>query len=560
LALLRTERVAEGEEITGSPDAPRLVSALHRHLLNYARMSQQALVGSTRADDPGGSHRVLSLPIRRRGQRVVGFLAFFAPPGAPAFGVRALRVGEWVARRVCELLDQRYDANTGLPLRVEFERQAELVCSAVGVHQLLFLDVDHLQTINEAFGLHVGDEVLLRVAEVVRRRTPRSGVCARLDGDRMVICLPLTSSAAAETAAQELCAAVAALSYVRGEGKVNIGVSIGIATLVMHEGSSAGWHEGLARTLAFAEAACRQAKAAGCGRHHRWLETAAPVALHVVAAIDAPILERLRRVIASESPTFLAQSLLPLQGYGDPRFELLLRLPMGEGELLAPDKFLPLASRAGLLPAVDRWVIRNVITLLAGQPEVLHRRVARFSVNLSAATLSTPTAAAALLQDMEELLVSTGLPPDVLVFDIPVSELAPGSSAWTAALPSLQRLRMLGCGVALDNCTAADAQALGTQALPLTELKLDGNRVRAMLDDALMDSDMRAALQWAASRGLDTVAKCVETEALRLRVQELGCVYGQGFEMGRPLPLAHVLEDLSMYEMLATAPGAALDA
>ena len=560
LALLRTARVAEGEEITGSPDAPRLVSALHRHLLNYARMNQQALVGSTRADDPGGSHRVLSLPIRRRGQRVVGFLAFFALPGAPAFGVRALRVGEWVARRVCELLDQRYDANTGLPLRVEFERQAELVCSAVGVHQLLFVDVDHLQAINEAFGLHVGDEVLLRVAEVARRRTPRSGVCARLDGDRMVICLPLTTAAAAETAAQELCASVAELSYVRGEGKVNIGVSIGVASLTMHEGSSGGWHEGLARALAFAEAACRQAKAAGCGRFHRWLETTPPIAMHAVAAIDAPILERLRRVIASESPTFLAQSLLPLQGYGDPRFELLLRLPMGEGELLVPDKFLPLAARAGLLPAVDRWVIRNVIKLLAGQSEVMHRRVARFSVNLSAATLATPTAAGALLEDLEELLVSTGLPPDVLVFDIPISELAPGSSAWTAALPTLQRLRMLGCGVALDNCTGADAEALGTHALPLTELKLDGNRVRAMLDDAHMDSDVRAALQWAASRGLDTVAKCVETEALRLRVQELGCVYGQGFEMGRPLPLAHVLEDLSMYDMLATVPDVALDA
>mgnify|MGYP003893358099 CR=1 FL=1 len=89
--------------------------ALHRHLLNYARMNQQPLVGSTRKDDPGGSHRVVSVPIRRRGQRVVGFVAFFAPPSAPAFGVRALRIAEWVARRICDLLDQRYDANTGLP-------------------------------------------------------------------------------------------------------------------------------------------------------------------------------------------------------------------------------------------------------------------------------------------------------------------------------------------------------------------------------------------------------------------------------------------------------------
>ena len=61
-------------------------------------------------------------------------------------------------------------------------------------------------------------------------------------------------------------------------------------------------------------------------------------------------------------------------------------------------------------------------------------------------------------------------------------------------------------------------------------------------------------LQWCASRGLETVAKCVETAALRLRAQELGCVYGQGYEVGRPVPFRQVLEDLAMYELLPPAP------
>jgi EAL domain-containing protein (putative c-di-GMP-specific phosphodiesterase class I) len=53
------------------------------------------------------------------------------------------------------------------------------------------------------------------------------------------------------------------------------------------------------------------------------------------------------------------------------------------------------------------------------------------------------------------------------------------------------------------------------------------------------------------------VAKSVETEALRLRSQELGCVYGQGYEVGRAVPFRQVLEDLAMYELVPPAPKAA---
>ena len=551
LAVLRTQRTAEGGDTPGAPEAPRLVSALHRHLLNYARMNQQPLVGSTRKDDPGGSHRVLSVPIRRRGQRVVGFVAFFAPPGAPAFGVRALRIGEWVARRICDLLDQRYDANTGLPMRVEFERQAELACTTFGVHQLLFLDVDGLQDINERYGLPVGDEVLLRVAEVVRRHLPRGAVAGRLDGGRLVVCLPLTSMEVSTAVAEELSKAIKELTYRRGEGQVVVNAGIGIANLATRDTDS-GWHDALARALAFAEAACRQTKQPGRARVQRWTEAAAPLG-RTSDIFEAPLLERLMRAVTTESPTLVAQPMLPLQGYGEPRFELLLRLPADGGELLSPDRWMPLAAGAGLLPAIDRWVVRHVIDALSAQAEVLARRLARFAINLSVNTLASTTASEAFLAELNERLVATGLPPDVLMFDIPAAGLQPNSAQWAAVIDATQRLRALGCGVALDEFDLGVATALGERSLPLTEVKLNGTQLRGMLEDPAADAAVRDMLQWCASRGLDTVAKSVETAALRLRAQELGCVYGQGYEMGRPVAFQQVLEDLSMYELVPPA-------
>lgn len=555
LAVLRTQRAPEGADMPGAPEAPRLVSALHRHLLNYARMNQQPLVGSTRKDDPGGSHRVLSVPIRRRGQRVVGFVAFFAPPGAPAFGVRALRIGEWVARRICDLLDQRYDGNTGLPMRVEFERQAELACTTFGVHQLLFIDVDGLQDINERYGLPVGDEVLLRVAEVVRRHLPRGAVAGRLDGGRLVVCLPLTSVEVAAAVAEELSRAIAELTYRRGEGVVVVNAGIGMANLATRDTDS-GWHDALARALAFAEAACRQTKQPGRPRVQRWTEAAAPLG-RTAGVFEAPLLERLMRAVTMEAPTLVAQPLLPLQGYGEPRFELLLRLPADGGELLSPDRWMPLAAEAGLLPAIDRWVVRHAIDALSAQSEVVGRRLARFAINLSSATLASATASAGLLAELNERLVATALPPDVLMFDIPAGALQPESPQWSATIDAVQQLRALGCGVALDEFELPVAEALGERSLPLTEVKLNGTQLRAMLEDPAADAAVRNMLQWCASRGLETVAKSVETAALRLRAQELGCVYGQGYEIGRPVPFQQVLEDLAMYELVPPAPAAA---
>lgn len=559
LAILRTQRSPEGADTPGAPEAPRLVSALHRHLLNYARMNQQPLVGSTRKDDPGGSHRVLSVPIRRRGQRVVGFVAFFAPPDAPAFGVRALRIGEWVGRRICDLLDQRYDGNTGLPMRVEFERQAELACTAFGVHQLLFIDVDRLQDINDQYGLHVGDEVLQRVADTVRRRVPRNAVCGRLDGGRLTVCLPLAAADVAESVAQEVVDGIAELSHQRGEGRLEVSAGVGIANLATRE-SDGGWHDALARALAFAEAACRQAKQSALPRRvQRWSEATASSQRHG-NAMENPLLAVLMRAVTKETPTLLAQPMLPLQGYGEPRFELLLRLGTESGELLAPDHWMPLAAEAGLLPAVDRWVVRHAINALAVQSAVVGRRLARFAINLSTSTLASNGSVEALLGEINERLVATGLPPDILVFDIPAAGLQPEGAGWNSMVSALRQLRALGCGIALDDFSEATAVALGDRELSVTEVKLNGTQVRLMLEDPAADDAVRSMLQWSASRGLDAVAKSVETAALRLRVRDLGCVYGQGYDIGRAVTLAQALDDLSMYDLVPATDGPGAEA
>jgi EAL domain-containing protein (putative c-di-GMP-specific phosphodiesterase class I) len=55
---------------------------------------------------------------------------------------------------------------------------------------------------------------------------------------------------------------------------------------------------------------------------------------------------------------------------------------------------------------------------------------------------------------------------------------------------------------------------------------------------------LSAIVQLGRALRLQTVAECVESEAIRLATRALGVDYGQGFSIGRPAPLEKVLPAL----------------
>ena len=88
----------------------------------------------------------------------------------------------------------------------------------------------------------------------------------------------------------------------------------------------------------------------------------------------------------------------------------------------------------------------------------------------------------------------------------------------------------------------------------MTVLKIDGSFVRDALADARSESMVKALAQLARSMGITTVAEFIETDEMRIRRTQLGVDYGQGFAIGKPLPLEEVLQELSLYELVAADP------
>ena len=108
----------------------------------------------------------------------------------------------------------------------------------------------------------------------------------------------------------------------------------------------------------------------------------------------------------------------------------------------------------------------------------------------------------------------------------------------------MRRLRDLGFDVALDDFGRGLSSLTYLKTLPVTCLKIDGSFVRDVVGDDRSQAMLSAIVQLARAMKLQTVAECVESEQIREIVRSLGVEYGQGFSIGRPVPLTDVINGL----------------
>ena len=543
-ALVVPERnVAICKARSGAKPQVSILSATHRHLLNWAQLQRRTLLINKSTPGKGGlpPNKILSVPVRHPSGRVTGFLAMFREPDAEDFDLRAERLCELLGRKVGTVLQNNFDSATSLLTRPAFEMQVRAALSARrngSASCILYVDADRMHVINDNFGMHVGDEVIGKIAEVLRRRPRPGALAARIAGDRFAVYLPDCKLEFAEQIADTVCRQCAELSYGRGDSTVQVSVSIGVAEL--GESPTA-----LAHGLANAEIACKAAKDRGRARVEVFQEADQSI---VRRQTDVVIVQRLHEALEHDRFVMFAQPILPLgTGGGEPRFELLLRMLNGEGEILSPDKFLSAAERYQVLPRIDRWVIGHALDSLKSQAGLLRGRGMRFSINISGPSLADES----FLDFVESSLESSKLPPEVICFEL----------TETAAVTNLakadrlmQRVRALGCTFALDDFGTGLSSLAYLKSLPISTLKIDGSFVRDSAANPRAESMVRAIAQLAHTMGMETVAEFVETDELRMRMTSLGVDFGQGFAIGKPVPLTEILGDLALYEAMATQP------
>ena len=340
-----------------------ILTKIHRHLLNWVQLQRRNLVINKVKVRPVElpPYKILCTPVRHASGRVVGFLALFREEDGPAFDARIERLVELLARKTTTALANNFDSLTALLTRSAFETQVRGQLAArkqPAPECVLYMDVDRMHVVNDNFGMHVGDELIGKVAEVLRKKPRPGALAARIAGDRFAVFLPDCTLDFAHQIGDMVRRQCAELTYARGDGTVQVSVSMGVAELPPESRNR------LAHGLANAEIACKAAKDRGRDRIEVFQDADQSI---IRRSTDIIVVQALHEALAADRFALFAQPILPLCAeHTEPRFEFLLRMVSENSELLPPEKFLSAAERYQLMPAIDRWVIKNSLAVLAG--------------------------------------------------------------------------------------------------------------------------------------------------------------------------------------------------
>ncbi len=434
--------------------------------------------------------------------------------------IAAIHQRDEALRRLAE-----HDPLTGLANRATFMREMERehvrMTEGNRSNAVLFIDLDQFKYVNDSFGHAAGDRLLLKVAEVLRSRMRDNDVVARFGGDEFVILARNVDRDSAVEIASSLNALMRDICLVEGDQTFNINCSIGI-TLVASDRFS------IEEVISQADSACYEAKSRGRNRFHAY-EFGTEDRKKIMS--DMSWAQQIKTALREDRFHLLFQ---PIQCMGPKTcdfYEVLLRLPGPDGQLVTPGAFLPVAQRFGLLVDVDRWVVANALRRL-GEIRQAGREIA-FSINLSGQMLDDPD-----LYDVIRAGIQTNrLPAGSVVFEITeqtaVRQIDKASQLIT-------QLSELGCLFALDDFGKGFSSFAHLKHLPVHFIKIDGSFVENMLANPVDQAMVESIIQIARVLGKKTIAEFVQSQETVATLEKAGVDFVQGYHIGRPgeLPAA----------------------
>lgn len=532
--------LANREQAQG-PESAELLSRTQKHLLAWVQLNDRPMVVNRIGTDAGmAPYKILSCPVRDPTQRVAGLMALFRSGDAPNFEIRDVRILEYMSRKAIGILNSEHDALTGLVNPVIFEGRVTSLLRAAGdpAGTLAYIDVDRLQAINDAFGFQAGDEVIRRVAELLRHEVHPDDLACRIAGDRFAVFSPARGLDLTKRMAEKLLESAAQLGYLQGADAVPVSLSIGIA-------QQGGPQPSFDHLLASAELACKRARSQGGNR----LEIS-------VAAGDIPpdresallAAASLKQALLSNEFRLQAQPIVDL--YNDDGkvlgYEILVRMRDESGTLVSAEKFIEAAERYELMPAIDKWVLTATLKAIASHAEQLAELPLGIALNVSAQSMRSEEFADFAVAALER----SDLPSESFCFEIKESAAA---SHLAATERFIARITGAGANVSLDDFGAGLSSLAHLKRLKVSHLKIDGGLIRRVLEDIHAESLVRGLARAAQTLGVLTVAEHVESEVLANKLKGMEIDLAQGYYYGHPRPLARAFADVARSAPLSSA-------
>lgn len=428
----------------------------------------------------------------------------------------------------------RHDVLTGLINRREIEARLERALAnarELGTqHVFCYMDLDQFKIVNDTCGHHAGDTLLRQLSLILRQRIREEDTLARLGGDEFGLLLQNCSIHDARQMAQELLDIVGEFRFVHDDKIFGVGVSIGMIAITAQTAS-------VENLLSASDSACFAAKDNGRNRIHIFEPEDDDLARRHG---EMQWIARITQALEENRFCLYCQPILPLGSNTDENryFEILLRKLGPEGKIIPPMAFIPAAERFHMMPAIDRWVIRNA---LAVYREMLNKRGSEiqcvFTINLSGVSLGDPE----LLGYIMDQMILHGVPPTGICFEI-TETAAIVNLAHTIEL--IKTLKGVGCGFLLDDFGSGMSSFAYLKNLQVDFIKIDGAFVRDIATNPIDLAMVQSIHGIAKAMQIKTIAEFVESAQAVEILETMGVHYGQGFHLGKPVPIEQAIMSL----------------
>lgn len=381
----------------------------------------------------------------------------------------------------------------------------------------LFINLDGFGTVNESLGHDLGDQLLLELGHRLSSAVRPHDIVAHFGADEFTLIAKDVEELTVVESILHRVQHCVSHPFQLNEQQVSLSASIGVVLSSSHQTTPR-------EIIRDASTAVNRAKSLGRARHVIFDASMHRQALqHLGLAVD------LRRALDQDEFELYYQPLVSLETTRVLGFEALIRWNRPGHGMVAPDKFIPIAERNGLIEPIGRWVLQQGCMQLRQWTSQYPGQEISLSINVASLQISQTD----LVGELIDLLEQYHLDPHNLKLEITESGIIDNP---VAAAEVMHELHQLGAGLSIDDFGAGYSSLSQLYRLPFDTLKIDRLFIGQLCDEddhsALF---VEAILLLANNLGMSVVAEGIETDEQMLKLREMGCDIGQGYLFSKPL-------------------------
>jgi diguanylate cyclase (GGDEF)-like protein len=446
------------------------------------------------------------------------------PDLAASIGALIAQAVQRMAQQECMRRLALVDDMTGLENRIHFHGLLDAACRDHASFAVLYIDLDHFKPVNDAFGHDAGNIVLIEFARRLQALALPGCAIGRIGGDEFAILAApeLGSDQIDAMAAGVLRAANKPFFYMGFE--LSLSASVGISRFPEHGCCTA-------QLLHTSDSAMYQSKQGGRNLVSEFSGDGKEQQVKMVGQLA--LLSQLHHALLDHAFFLEYQPIFDANGERVMALEALIRWRKPDGEIVAPDRFIPIAEQSRLIVHLDRWVLEQVCRDLPLMQDAGMRDL-QVHINMSAPEFLD----SALAQGMMAILDAAGISPRQICIELTEGVVM---DQVEKSIPIMQQLQHFGFDISLDDFGMGYSSLSMLKKLPVSSIKIDRLFVAGLPHQRDECAIVRAILELGRNMKIGVIAEGIENDGQLGFLRQFGCPRIQGYLLGRPMPLAALI-------------------